>query len=264
MRLSAFRLCQAAMLAILAFVTGCGAAARSHDQAPIAAASGGAVASGGAAADGGAAAGGGAVTGGGAVAGGGAAAGPNPAAALTAEAHPFPPAPSTATASSTAAGPSTGPSAAAGGGSSQVQGSPVPQNTPAAQGNSAAQSAERPIPGTDAAIQRWFLDNGDAKVRFNDALLQATRAVANGGARGCQPLDVNARALMASLSALGRLSEAGQKLAAAMRGPLTTFAAAATACLDQDFVAAQTALDAGIVQQADAQASVDEILEGEL
>jgi hypothetical protein len=121
-----------------------------------------------------------------------------------------------------------------------------------------------PIPGTDAAIQRWFLDNDAAKVRFNDALLRARRGVAAGSAAECKPLDTAARALLAALPALQRLSPAGQQLAATIQLPVTTFAAAATACLVKDFAAAQVALDAGVVQQAEAQETIDEILEGEL
>src|SRR4051794_38481117 len=51
---------------------------------------------------------------------------------------------------------------------------PLVTSSPAAQGSPHA------IPGTDAVIQRWFLDNGARKVRFNDALLQTERAVASG------------------------------------------------------------------------------------
>ncbi|HEV2886027.1 MAG TPA: hypothetical protein VGX49_03885 [Jatrophihabitans sp.] len=124
--------------------------------------------------------------------------------------------------------------------------------------------AAKSIPGTDAAIQRWFLDNGAVKVRFNDALLRAWKAVDGGDATGCQPLDAGTRALSAALPALERLSPAGQELAATMRAPLTTFAAAATACLAKDFAAARIALDSGAVQQAEAQETVDEILDGDL
>jgi hypothetical protein len=134
---------------------------------------------------------------------------------------------------------------------------PRPDPAPASAG--AAES----IPGTDAAIQRWFLDNGAVKVRFNDALLQAWKAVAARDAARCRPLDSGVRALAAVLPALEELSPAGQKLAAAIRAPLTTFAAAATACLARDFPAARTALDSAAAQQGDAQESVDEILEGE-
>lgn len=128
----------------------------------------------------------------------------------------------------------------------------------------AAQGADPPIPATDPAIQRWFLDNGGSKVRFNDALLGAQRAVAAKNAAGCQPLDAGTRALASTLPALERLSPAGQKLASTMRVPLTTFAAAAAACLAGDFAAARAGLDTGVAQQADAQHEIDEILEGEL
>jgi hypothetical protein len=128
--------------------------------------------------------------------------------------------------------------------------------TPAAQATA--------IPGTDPAIQRWFLANGDIKVAFNAALLRAERGVAAGIASECNPLQVAARALSGALPKLAALSPAGQKLAAAIQPAMTTFGTAAQACLAKDFDAAQVALDAGIVQQADAQASVDEILDGDL
>lgn len=132
-----------------------------------------------------------------------------------------------------------------------------------AQGGAAAPTAP-PIPGTDAAIQRWFLANDAAKVRANDALLRAQRGVATGDAAQCQPLDAAARALLAALPSLRHLSPAGHALATTIQSPVTTFATAASACLAKDFAAARTALDAGVVQQADAQEVVDEILEGEL
>lgn len=128
----------------------------------------------------------------------------------------------------------------------------------------AAAGTATPIPGTDAAIQRWFLNNESVKIKFNDALLQAQRAVAGGKAAECKSLDTAARALLAALPALHRLSVAGQKLAATIQPPVTTFADAATACLARDFLAAQTTLEAGVVQQADAQETIDEILDGEL
>jgi hypothetical protein len=144
--------------------------------------------------------------------------------------------------------------------SAMTEESPVLAMVPPA---ASALPSATPIPGTDAAIQRWFLSNDALKVRFNDALLRAQRGVAAGDAAECKPLDTAARAQLAALPALQRLPLAGQELAATIQAPVTTFAAAATACLAKDFAAAQVALDAGVVQQADAQAAVDEILEGE-
>ncbi|HEY0167289.1 MAG TPA: hypothetical protein VGB75_09615 [Jatrophihabitans sp.] len=140
---------------------------------------------------------------------------------------------------------------------------PAAAGEPLALGGLAQQGGSRPIPGTDAAIQRWFLANDAVKVRFNDALLRAQRAVATGDAAECRPLDTAARALSTALPALRGLSPAGQELATAMQPPMTTFTTAASACLAQDFAAARAALDVGVVQQAAAQESVDEILEGE-
>lgn len=132
----------------------------------------------------------------------------------------------------------------------------------AAQTSVTAAAGGQGIPGTDPAIQRWFLANGVAKVAFNNALLRAERGVAAGNAGECTPLSVTSQTLNKALPRLAALSPAGQRLAAAIQPTLTTFGAAATACLAKDFAAATTALSAGIVQQADAQASVDEILDG--
>ncbi|MDQ1720633.1 MAG: hypothetical protein QOI26_367 [Pseudonocardiales bacterium] len=119
------------------------------------------------------------------------------------------------------------------------------------------------VPGTDPAIQRWFLGNGARKVAFNDALLRAERGVASANAPECRPLEVAARALSVVLPKLAALSAAGQKLATAIQPPIATFGTAAQACLAKDFPAAKTSLDLGVVQQADAQTTVDEILDGD-
>ncbi|MDQ1743160.1 MAG: hypothetical protein QOE23_1499 [Pseudonocardiales bacterium] len=128
----------------------------------------------------------------------------------------------------------------------------------------AAGATARPIPGTDPAIQHWFLDNGAAKVAFNNALLRAERGVANRSASECKPLSAAVGQLEKVLPKLAALSPAGQKLAAALQPAVATFDSAATACLARDFPAAQAALDTGVGQQADAQADVDEILDGDL
>jgi len=119
------------------------------------------------------------------------------------------------------------------------------------------------IPGTDPAIQRWFLANGAAKAAVNDALLRAERGVASGSQAQCRPLGTAVRRLAGTLPQLTS-SAAGQRIAAAIQPVLSTFDSAATACLAGNFAAARTALDAGVVQQADAQATVDEILDGDL
>lgn len=108
------------------------------------------------------------------------------------------------------------------------------------------------------------MSNGAAKIAFNDALLRAERGVVSGTASECQPLSVATQALSKALPKLAGLSLAGGKLAAAIEPVMTTFANAAAACLAKNFPAAQTTLDAGVVQQADAQETIDEILDGEL
>lgn len=128
----------------------------------------------------------------------------------------------------------------------------------------AAGGSAGPIPATDPAIQRWFLDNDAAKVAFNDALLRAERGVAGRTASECKPLGSAIARLDKVLPKLAALSPAGGQLAAAIQPAVTTFGSAATACLAKDFPAAQLALDAGVAQQAEAQAVVDEILDGDL
>lgn len=146
---------------------------------------------------------------------------------------------------------------------------PAPRLAAAAQGApawkavapQAAQSTA--IPGTDPAIQRWFLDNGGAKVAFNDALLRAQRGVAAAKAAECQPLATAARVLSNVLPKLKGLSVAGQKLAAAIQTPVVTFGLAASQCLASDFSTAKATLDLGASQLANAQGTVDGILDGD-
>lgn len=135
---------------------------------------------------------------------------------------------------------------------------------PAQVPGTAAGASAGPIPGTDPAIQRWFLDNDAAKVAFDDALLRAERGVASRTASECKPLASAIARLDKVLPKLAALSPAGQRLAAAIQPAVTTFDSAATACQARNFPAAQLALDSGVVQQADAQAAVDEILDGDL
>lgn len=136
----------------------------------------------------------------------------------------------------------------------------VPALVAAAQSGSAPSTS---IPGTDPAIQRWFLDNGGAKVAFNNALLRAERGVAAGRSTECRPLAATARVLLNVLPRLEGLSVAGHKLGAAYQIPVATFSVAASQCQAGDFPAAKAALDLGVSQQAEAQTEVDEILDGD-
>lgn len=132
---------------------------------------------------------------------------------------------------------------------------------PAGRTDAAADAAA--IPGTDPAIQRWFLNNGTAKIAFNNALLRAEHGTAAGKSAECQPLVASSRALLNVLPKLKSLSVAGQKLAAAIEVPVSTFGIAASQCVAGDFSKAKSTLDLGIGQQADAQSTVDEILDGD-
>jgi len=119
------------------------------------------------------------------------------------------------------------------------------------------------MPGADPAIQRWFLGNAGAKVAFNNALLRAERGVANGVATECKPLSAAVHIINIALPKLAALSPAGKQLATAIQPAVTTFGTAAAACLANDFTTATAALNVGIGQQADGQAAVDEILDGD-
>lgn len=146
------------------------------------------------------------------------------------------------------------------------EGTVSPANT-AAPESLAARTAMAPrttaIPGTDPAIQRWYLDNGGAKIAFNNALLRAERGVAATKSAECRPLAAGTRVLLNVLPKLKGLSVAGQKLAAAIEIPISTFSVAASQCVAGDFSTAKATFDLGVSQQADAQSTTDEILDGD-
>ncbi|MCW2725179.1 MAG: hypothetical protein JWN35_2100 [Frankiales bacterium] len=139
-----------------------------------------------------------------------------------------------------------------------------PARTPSPAVAAAPAAAAGPVPGTDPSVQRWWLSVDQAKVRFNDALQQAQTAVAAQQAGACQPLSASVSSIQGALPRLRLLPNGGAKLADALVLPLNTFSQAAKACLAGDFVTAQSALLTGAPQQAAAQLTIDEILDGDL
>ena len=119
------------------------------------------------------------------------------------------------------------------------------------------------IPGTDPAIQRWFLLLDRAKTAFDKALFQAERGVANKMPSDCQALATTAQKITGQLPALVNVAPAGARLAAAISPVMQRMATMAAACLASDWTVASIAMSTGIAQQAQAQTVIDEILDGD-
>jgi hypothetical protein len=121
------------------------------------------------------------------------------------------------------------------------------------------------LPGADPTIQKWFLSVEKAKTAFNQALFQAQQGIKASSAVACQPLSRTARAIQAELPRLRSVqSPAGPKLADAVAPLMVTMTSIAASCMNGDFPAAQQLMDStGVPQQADTQALIDEILDGD-
>jgi hypothetical protein len=145
-----------------------------------------------------------------------------------------------------------------------VPAAPAPAAAPAAPAAPPAPAAPAVVPGTDPSVQQWWSSYGRAKVQFNEALQEAQTGVAARTSASCQPLNASVTAMLGTLPQLRLLPNGGTKLADQLTPPLTTFGAAAKACLAGDFTGAQGSLATGAAQQVAAQAEIDEILEGEL
>jgi hypothetical protein len=124
-------------------------------------------------------------------------------------------------------------------------------------------AATQPIPATEPALQRWFLRVDKVKIAFNNGLFQAERGVAKQVPSDCKSLDTTVRNIVAALPDLTNVSPAGAKIAAAVNPVMTTMGAAAKDCLASNWAAATADLNAGIPQQANAQALIDAILDGD-
>ena len=121
------------------------------------------------------------------------------------------------------------------------------------------------MPGDDPAIQRWFLGIDRAKTAFDQALFQAERGIGTKTAADCQALKRTSTAIQAKLPTLRAVSSpAGAALAGVVDPMMTTMVSIADSCLSGNFVSAQTLLtQTGIPQQANVQARIDEILDGD-
>lgn len=147
----------------------------------------------------------------------------------------------------------------AGNGAHAVQAAALGAGAPAAP---AAPAAAPPIPGTDPGIQHWFLLVDKAKIAFDNALRQAENQI-NTSSGSCQPLLTTANAILTALSSLRAVTNpAALRIADAVKKLMTTMVSVATLCINNDS-GTKTALATGIQQQADTQALIDEILDGD-
>jgi hypothetical protein len=144
----------------------------------------------------------------------------------------------------------------------------------------AAPAAVAPMPGTDPAMQRWFLGVDKARVAFDNVLLRAEGDIAAGakaasgrvGAAGVAAPTANCSALVAATGAITKLlpvlrniAAGGAAVADAYAPSLNAFAAAGSACVKGDFAGAQAILGdtskGAIAGYGAAQEQVDEILD---
>jgi hypothetical protein len=132
-------------------------------------------------------------------------------------------------------------------------------------GGTAVVVTASPIPGDDPAIQHWFLAIDTAKTAFDNALFKAERGISGSSSAACKPLVQTVRTIVGALPRLRSVpSPAGAKIADAVGPLMTTMGQVADLCTSGKFSAAQALLTAtGIPQQAEAQALVDEILDGD-
>jgi len=130
-------------------------------------------------------------------------------------------------------------------------------------GSGARPGAASSVPGTDPSIQRWFLRIDTAKIAFNNALFRAERGVADHVSSDCQSLDTTVPRIVAQLPELTNASVAGAKIAAAISPVMDTMAALAKDCLAGSWTAAMNDMNTGIPQQANSQALIDAILDGD-
>ena len=143
----------------------------------------------------------------------------------------------------------------------------VAENSQSGPGLAAApQVPVGPMPGTDPAMQRWFLAVDKARIAFNNVLLRAEADIAGGSSTAnCSAL-VGATALITKVLPVLRKIPAGGAAVADAYGPsLDQFAAAGRACLQRDFAGAKTILGdtsgGAIAEYGVAQEQVDEILD---
>ena len=137
----------------------------------------------------------------------------------------------------------------------------------AAAGQSAPRAAATPNqdPGANPSIQHWFLKVGNAQVAFDNALLRAEQGIAKHEASMCRPLEQKVQPILSAFPSLRNIaSAAGSELADTIEPAMRTFSRVAKRCTAGDFGGARALLRTGVRQQADAQNTIDEILDGDL
>lgn len=130
-----------------------------------------------------------------------------------------------------------------------------------------ASAAPAAVPGTDPGIQRWFKTNEKLRITFNDQLLKAEQEIAaQSGTANCSALADTTAKVVTVLTALQNLPRGGGQIAAAYLPPMQKFSAVAVACRGGDYATAASLLgttaSGAVAEWADAQAVVDEILDG--
>jgi hypothetical protein len=142
-----------------------------------------------------------------------------------------------------------------------------------------------PMPGTDPAMQRWFLAVDKARIAFNNVLLRAEADIAGGagaaagrsgtaagqaaagqaGTANCSALVAATALITKVLPALRKIPAGGAAVADAYGPSLDAFSAAGQACVKQDFAGAKQILgdttQGAIAAYGLAQEEVDEILD---
>ena len=155
----------------------------------------------------------------------------------------------------------------------------VAENSQSAPGVGPAAAAP-PMPGTDPAMQRWFLNVDKARIAFNNVLLKAEADVAAGagaaagragaaagatGTANCAALVAATGAITKLLPLLRKIAAGGAAVADAYAPSLDAFGAAGSACVKGDFAGAQAILgdtsSGAIAEYGVAQEQVDEILD---
>ena len=124
--------------------------------------------------------------------------------------------------------------------------------------------APRRIPGDEPSIQRWFVKVGNAQVAFDDTLLRAEHGIAIHVSSVCRTLDRKIQTIVSALPSLRSISPpAGTQIADAIEPECKTFSKMADQCAASDCAGGRALLPIGVRQQADAQNTFDEILDGD-
>ena len=142
----------------------------------------------------------------------------------------------------------------------------VAENSRSGPGVVAAPAAVAPMPGTDPAMQRWFLALDKARIAFNNVLFRAEGDIAAGtGTANCSALVSATTLIIKVLPALRKIPAGGAAIADVYGPSLDQFAAVGAACVKRDFAGAKQILGdtstGAIAGYGVAQEEVDEILD---